>query len=406
MLRTSRISGILTVFLVIIIIPLLTHPVLSSPINEAEDELKSINEQIEENLKKIEETEQEESDLLQEISDIDGNLRTSEDQLTEINSQLSATLNRCEEVEGELGVVRGLLQETEYELEELRKKLIKQNGILDKRIRNIYKQGNLTYLEVVLNASDFSDLLNRLSFLHLIINQDATLLSEIKFTKDKTDTKKFEIEKQKEEIEEKQEILKEETTKLESLKIAEESRRNEIQSRMNRKEELLEEICLDKVALKQAEKELEKSSQEIAEYIRRIENGEDSPRPVSSFRWPTSGPVTSGFGMRWHPIFGGYRMHNGIDIGAPYGQKIVAAQSGTVIFTGWKGGYGRTLMISHGGGITTLYAHTSAIYVSEGQKVEKRQKVAAVGSTGYSTGPHLHFEVRVNGEPQNPMNWF
>ncbi len=103
-----------------------------------------------------------------------------------------------------------------------------------------------------------------------------------------------------------------------------------------------------------------------------------------------------------HPILGYERFHSGIDIGADYGTVIHAADSGTVIFAGWYGGYGNAIIIDHGGGITSLYGHTSELYVSEGQQVQRGQTIAAVGSTGFSTGPHLHFEVRANGEPVDP----
>jgi murein DD-endopeptidase MepM/ murein hydrolase activator NlpD len=121
--------------------------------------------------------------------------------------------------------------------------------------------------------------------------------------------------------------------------------------------------------------------------------------------FPSLGEITSVFGWRTHPILGYERFHAGLDIGADYGTLIHAADSGTVILAGWYGGYGNTVIIDHGGGITSLYAHASELYVHEGQTLQRGQAIAAVGSSGLSTGPHLHFEVRENGEPTDPMNY-
>jgi murein DD-endopeptidase MepM/ murein hydrolase activator NlpD len=154
------------------------------------------------------------------------------------------------------------------------------------------------------------------------------------------------------------------------------------------------------------EEELEATSRELVSIIAQLEaEQKGTGGGTGTFIWPTAGPITSYYGLRLHPILGTYRMHYGLDIGAPYGQSIYAADSGVVIFANWMGGYGLTLIIDHGDGLSTLYAHTSDILVNVGDAVNQGQVVAKVGSTGYSTGPHLHFEVRVNGEPQNPLNY-
>ena len=121
--------------------------------------------------------------------------------------------------------------------------------------------------------------------------------------------------------------------------------------------------------------------------------------------WPITGPITSEFGWRNHPIFGGQRFHSGIDIGGDYGMPIHAAQSGIVSHAGWIGGYGNTVMIDHGGGIVTLYGHNESLAVDVGQYVNQGDVIAYCGSTGNSTGPHCHFEVRLDGEPVSPFNY-
>jgi murein DD-endopeptidase MepM/ murein hydrolase activator NlpD len=136
-------------------------------------------------------------------------------------------------------------------------------------------------------------------------------------------------------------------------------------------------------------------------------NERDLPSSGGSSGWgmPASGGVTSGFGMRFHPVLHRTKLHTGTDFGAGYGAPIYAAKSGTVIFAGWQTAYGNMVIIDHGGGFSTLYGHASSLNVSGGQSVRRGQHIANVGSTGFSTGPHLHFEIRVNGSPVNPLRY-
>lgn len=134
-------------------------------------------------------------------------------------------------------------------------------------------------------------------------------------------------------------------------------------------------------------------------------SGTAGPLPTGGgqLAWPAAGPVTSGYGYRTHPIFGDSRLHTGIDIGAPYGAPVIAAGGGRVVYVGAMSGYGNVIVIDHGGGLATTYNHLSAFYVGSGQQVSRSSRIGAVGCTGYCTGPHLHFEVRVNGSPVDPM---
>jgi murein DD-endopeptidase MepM/ murein hydrolase activator NlpD len=152
--------------------------------------------------------------------------------------------------------------------------------------------------------------------------------------------------------------------------------------------------------------ELERASAEAEAMILRLQ-GKGGSIGTGTYTWPAPGyrNITSSYGMRYHPILKVNKLHTGIDIGAPSGAKIVAADSGTVIYSGWLGAYGNAIIIDHGAGISTLYGHQSARLVSVGAKVTKGQTIGKVGSTGWSTGPHLHFEVRKNGNPINPRSY-
>lgn len=154
--------------------------------------------------------------------------------------------------------------------------------------------------------------------------------------------------------------------------------------------------------------ELMATSERIANMIRNLESGgtiSSSSIVSSGYAWPIAGEITSPFGWRVHPVFGTEKFHTGLDIAADYGDPIVASNSGTVIYADWMGGYGNAVMIDHGGGIVTLYGHNSSLAVYDGQQVAKGQIIAYAGSTGYSTGPHCHFEVRIHGEVTDPLDY-
>lgn len=204
--------------------------------------------------------------------------------------------------------------------------------------------------------------------------------------------------------------LEEESEQLEAelARIAEEERRRAEEARRRAEEEARRVAAANAAARRRAEA----AQAAAAEQRRRAEQAASRARPApadmspSGWRRPSGGAITSGYGMRRHPIFGTGRMHTGVDFGAPAGAPIYAVTDGVVVSAGWRGGYGLAVVIDHGGGLATLSAHASSLNVSAGQRVSRGQVIAATGSTGQSTGPHLHFEVRVNGQHRDPMPYF
>ncbi|MDV3352597.1 peptidase M23 [Leptolyngbyaceae cyanobacterium CCMR0082] len=184
------------------------------------------------------------------------------------------------------------------------------------------------------------------------------------------------------------------------------ARRDQYEAQADQQTQLITRLKDNRSALEAAQAQLARDSESLANLIRqRIAAANGSVLGTGQMSIPTSGVITSRFGSRIHPVLGYRRFHAGVDFGAPYGTRITAADSGKVIFSGWYGGYGNSVIIDHGGGLTTLYAHASRLNVREGQAVVKGQSIAAIGSTGLSTGPHLHFEVRRNGNPVDPMGF-
>ena len=196
------------------------------------------------------------------------------------------------------------------------------------------------------------------------------------------------------------------------MKAETEKKQANLEGKREQQEKLKYQIDNEKEAAEKALAEEERTSQELAKKIREIQAKLNKNKPKSkytggTFTWPTPGYeyVTSDYKMRLHPLLKVKKMHTGIDIRAPKGAKVVAGGEGTVSYAGWFGAYGNAVMIEHGGNITTLYAHLSAFTVKEGDTVEKGDQIGKVGTSGLSTGYHLHFEVRVSGDHVNPWNY-
>jgi len=250
-------------------------------------------------------------------------------------------------------------------------------------------------LEILLKAEDFIEFVSRLKLMNLLARQDADIVNEIRDKK----SANLNIKKAILDLRETQEERMEEITDLVGQA---ESKQREIEDIYDEKSNILASTRADKNALIAMEKDLEI---EEAEITRILESYKYGNAPGSKFMWPTPGRVKSGFGMRIHPIFGVPRFHSGIDIIAPSGTLVKCADGGEVISAGYQQGYGYSVMVYHGGGFATRYAHLSRILVSVGQTVGRAQVIGLVGSTGWSTGPHLHFEVRINGAAQNPYQY-
>ncbi len=268
-----------------------------------------------------------------------------------------------------------------------------------KRIVQIYKHKRNSYIEFLLNSNDINAFLDRLYFENIIIAHDKKKLQETKACAREILILKSRIEAQKKNLEESIATIN--------------KQQNDIQDAISKNEKLIEKLKTDRATWEKAEKDLARQSKAISHMINQ-ETKKTQKEGVSvvvtgGFTRPVPGRITSPYGWRMHPIFKRKIYHSGVDIGAPYGTPIRAANSGRVIFVGWYSGYGKVIIIDHGkiNGIptTTLYAHMSATIAKQGTNVAKGTVIGKVGTTGYSTGPHLHFEVRQKGNPTNPLNF-
>lgn len=319
--------------------------------------------------------------------------RTYTHQLTVAQNRLEITRRSLRDIQSQLRDTRLELEQVREELTEAERRLDERRELLATRLIDTYKHGSVSYLNVVLGAGDFWDLLNRGYIVRSIVQKDSELMEQIRQDKEQ-------IEAYKVQLEEKERVRAE--LEREHLALTHSARSQAVECR-----QILTEINRDRVKYEQALAELEQTSSEIGAMIRRMQARPQSPGSSSRifggrFIMPVVGRKTSGFGMRFHPILKQHRLHTGVDYAAPTGTPIKAAAKGEVIYSGTMRGYGNTVIIDHGSNVQTVYAHCSRLLTRAGATVNQGQVIAHVGSTGWSTGPHLHFEVRRNGVPVNP----
>lgn len=289
---------------------------------------------------------------------------------------------------------QGQLQDLQSQLSKASQEYSEINNQLASRIRNKYKSQRKALFETIISSEDINTLLDRIYFQNIIIQDDYQKMKVAKAKAERIRNLKYDIEMHK--------------RSLERSVASINSQQAYIEQAISKNEKMIQKLRTDRIAYQKAEQELAKQSASIGSYINKTTK-DSTVQVASGFIKPIQGRITSPFGWRTHPIFNTRSFHSGIDIGGPNYGEIRASNSGKVIYSGWYGGYGKVVILEHGmvngKPITTLYAHMSSILVSNGQRVNKGQVIGKEGTTGYSTGPHCHFEVRVNGQPNNPNNY-
>ena len=344
-------------------------------------EKKSKLEEVQKNLKnakeKLKKTKEEKANIMQNIEALDKELAQVDAYLEKINEQL-------EDLESEVKQKQDELEKAEAEREA-------QYEAFKERLKYMYMNKRVGYMQVLLQSKDFSDFLNRADVITKIVEYDQNLIKEMKENEKK-------IEEQKEELEEK----KEEVTLVKKHQLGV---KHSLEEARQEKATLIAQLNDDEASYMELIKEEEEISKQLEKEIKELTRKSTRVYSGGQFEWPVPGYYTlsSYYGARTAPVYGCYAFHNGIDIPAPAGTSVLAAADGEVIAAGYINGYGYTIIIDHGSGITTLYGHNSQLVASVGQFVQRGQVISKVGSTGKSTGNHCHFEVRINGSHTNPI---
>lgn len=316
----------------------------------------------------------------------------------EIDAQISKVQAEINAYQSQINEKVAQIEESEKEIKKLTVDLQNQNAAYNERARSMIKRGNVSYLEIVLRSKSTEDLLTRVSVLKHVAKYDTKKLEEIK-------TSMAEVEALKEK-------LTEEKAQVVALKAEQDAKKSVLDGYRAESQKIIDSLQGDIEAFEAQYNAAKKAEEQARASAYSASTSGRYQVPTNfvggQFMWPSATRlVTSPYGYRIHPVTGRQRFHSGIDIGAPYGTSIYAANSGTVVVSGYNtGGYGNYVVISHGGGYSTLYAHCSSLLVSAGQQVSKGQVIATCGSTGMSTGPHIHFEIQLNGATTNPISYF
>lgn len=300
--------------------------------------------------------------------------------LVQSRKEYSSAQGKLDKLQGNLNIAMADFSEIDFQMK--------------RRIRQIFKKQRSGFFELLLSAQDFNTFLDRIYFEGLIIKSDYRRMMYARQKAKEIARLKYSVEEQKRYL----------ARSVKNIKYQQES----IQHEIARNQNMIQKLRTDRGTYERAERELARQSASLQSMISRSGSSANI-NIVSGFIKPIGGRITSPFGWRRHPIFNSRSFHSGVDIGGPYNGNVRASNAGRVIYAGWYGGYGKVVILDHGhvngSPTTTLYAHLSSARVSPGEYVSKGQVVGHEGTTGYSTGPHVHFEVRTNGRPNNPLNY-
>ena len=336
-------------------------------------------------------------------------------QLHDVNHNIISARDQLAYLEGRLRWNQRRLDWNHVQLTAAQATLRRHTDALNRRLVDAYEKGELGYLTVLLSATSFSDFVERWDDIRLLVAANQRALRERKTAEARVSAIQTDLlgtrallQQNEAAVQQKQLQLASLAEQRRQLVIAADTQKRHVAQEVTELEEIsqqAEEQIQALIRQKQAEEQARRAAARRAALLAGVEPPPSLGAP-SALSWPVSGRISSPFGMRTNPVSGRFLMHTGIDIAAEMGTTVLAPADGRVISAGWNdGGYGNMIILDHGGAMSSLYGHLSQIFVGADQEIKKGQAIGAVGSTGNSTGPHLHFEVRMDGRPIDPMSY-
>ena len=353
----------------------------AADLNELQNQKNEIQTQIDESNSQLNDVNDELTDNLKQIQKLDESIQSSEENIEKLNEEITKKENE--------------IQQIESELKKVTEKYNTQKALLDERLVEMYENDNVKYLDVILKSKSFSDFVSNYYIISELTEYDMDLLEIVDDQRKEIEQKNLKLSSQKDSLEQEKSTQKKTQIALSNNKVL---RKNYVLKLSQEEQDLQAKIDEYNNQVNQIEEEIKKLAV-TASFGEEYRGG--------TMQWPIYGhyTITSNYGMRTHPITGVYKLHTGVDISATIGSDFTAIADGIVVKAEYNGAYGNMVIIDHGGGVQTLYAHGSQIIAQVGQEVKAGDIVLKVGSTGYSTGPHAHFEVRINGSPVNPLDY-
>lgn len=363
---------------------------------------------------KLSNAEKEKDALQSSLSDIKAIKEKLEKSRSDLKSYVTELDSNLSQIEAKVEQINSLITEKEQEIEETKENLRlikiqekKQYEAMKNRVKFIYTRGNTAYLEILFSSKSFGDMISKATYVEKLAAYDKELLVNYQETREEIATLEKELQEEQEVLEVAKQTAEQEQANVEELIVAKQEQIEAYEADISKQEEKIKEYE-EYIAEQNATiASLEAAVEQEQKRLEALGKNSNVKYDGGMFTWPAPGytRISSDYGNRMHPVLGVYKFHNGVDMAAPTGSPILAAYNGTVVAAAYNASMGNYIMINHGDGLYTVYMHCSALYVSAGATVSAGDNIGAVGSTGRSTGPHLHFSVRLNGSYVSPWNY-